>query len=392
MSTPGNSLYSRYILVENLLSYDPYDIWNTGFGRKIKKAYYSNRVIGIIPSALFLIFDSYLNTKTRKFFKKREYPMVHAYRVLVAMDLYKNVADPELLKAAKKSLSWLSVNYSKGYNGYCWGANMPWVSKNGFYKESTPFITNTPYVLEALIDYQMTSGDDSFDQIVPTIYDFIEKDLQKLIDSEDQLALSYSPQRETRIVINANSYALFCYCIFYSRHPEKRDYIKGKIERLYRFIKGQQQQDGSWFYYADNLQGNFIDCFHSCFILKNLIKANTMCELPSSSEVIKSGYRFLKENFFDEKRSLFKRFSKSDKFSLVQFDLYDNAEMLNLGTLLGDVELVETLHRSIKRNFFNGQDIYSQIIFPDIRIHKNTLRWAVMPLLHSLVKSNFIDR
>lgn len=391
MTTLNNSLYGRYILVENLFSHDPYDIWNTSLGRKVKKVYYSNKLIGVIPSGIFLVLDSYLNTKTRNLFRKREYPMVHAYRVLVAISLYKDIADPKLLDVARESLSWLTVNYSKGYNGYCWGANMPWVSKNGLYTESTPFITNTPYVLEALLEYHKTSGDDSFVHIIPTIYDFIEKDLKKLIDSPEQLALSYSPQAETRIVINANSYALFCYSIFYSLYPEKRDYIAGKLERLYEFIKQQQQQDGSWFYYADALPGNFIDCFHSCFILKNLIKADALCELKNSSEVISAGYRFLKETFFDAKKCLFKRFSTSDKFSLVQFDLYDNAEMLNIATLLDDMELVNLLHRSIKENFINEKDIYSQIIFPNIRIHKNTLRWAVMPLLHSLVKSNFKD-
>jgi hypothetical protein len=264
------NLYYRYISPARLVSYDPYDIWNTKLGQVVKKKYYTNRFIGMLPSALLLFFDNYLNNNYRFGYSRREYPMVHAYRTMIAIELYRKTGDLLMLELAKSSLTWLENNYSKGYSGFCWGANMPWVSKNGTYKENTPYITNTPYVLEALIQYQQETGDKAFSYIIPTIYDFIEKDIQKAIDNTEELAVSYSPEEEHRIVLNANSYAIFCYSVFHSFYPDQSKYIADKINRLYHFIKQYQQPDGSWQYYADDLPGNFIDCFHSCFILKNL--------------------------------------------------------------------------------------------------------------------------
>ena len=375
--------YSRLLSNEHLFTYDPYDIWNTNIGQWVKKLYYRNSTAGLLPSALLVLFDSYINNRSRIGYSKREYPVVYAYKVLLAIELYKRHPHSHLLEEARCSLTWLALNYSKGYSGHCWGANMPWVSKNATYKEETPFITNTPYVLEALTQFSQISNDTTFDYMVPTILAFIETDLIKMVDSSNELALSYSPYPEKRIVINANSYAMFCYSVFNQLYPGQSTCISDKVIRLYNFIKNHQRPDGSWFYYADDLPGNFIDCFHSCFILKNLYKANKTVCLENFSETIQLGYKYLKVNFFDHQRKLFKRFAKTDKASIIQFDLYDNAEMLNLSILLKDGELTDILSQSIKEEFVRGNDIYSQIILSNKRIQKNTLRWAVMPMLYA---------
>ena len=383
-----DNLVDQYILPDDQTSYDPYDIWNTRMGILVKKIFYQRRWLGVLPAAALTVVDFYFNNSLRLGYSKRNYPVVYAYRALIATELYRKSADSKLLDVAKKSLTWLVNNYSTGYSGYCWGANMPWVSKNGVYTENTPFITNTPYVLEALLQYARVSGDTSFNHIVPTIFEFIERDLIKQVDTKNELALSYSPQTEQRIVINANSYAMYCYSLFYSLYPEKSTYISEKIKRICNFLKQQQQPDGSWLYYADNEQGNFIDCFHSCFILKNLIRVNKIIRLEGAEKMIETGYSFIKDNFFDSKKGLFRRFSKQDSISLIKFDLYDNAEMLNLAGLLNDKPVTEILQLSIKEKFIAGNDIYSQIIFPNKRINRNTLRWAVMPLLYALVHNN----
>ncbi len=92
----------------------------------------------------------------------------------------------------------------------------------------------------------------------------------------------------------------------------------------------------------------------------------------------------MKNNFFVEKVGLFKRFSKSNKPSIVKFDLYDNAEMLNLAILMGDGSMVGELRKAIEKNFCVGEDIYSQIDIMGKKRNKNMLRWAVMPYLYAL--------
>jgi hypothetical protein len=68
----------------------------------------------------------------------------------------------------------------------------------------------------------------------------------------------------------------------------------------------------------------------------------------------------------------------------VRFDLYDNAEMLNLAMLLGDSRLAQSLLASVLQHFCRALDVYSQIDFIGRRRNKNTLRWAVMPFLYAV--------
>lgn len=380
----NKDLIDYYITPDVQCSFDPYDVWNTEAGQKVKGFFYRNRSIGFIPAGFLTVYDLYFNNKLRVGYRKREYPVVYAFRAMIALQMYRHFSDKKYIQVASKSLEWLGKNFCRGYSGYCWGANMPWVSKIGRYSENTPYITNTPYILEAIHLYTALSGDHSFLYLINSAFNFVEKDLKILLDDKTFLALSYSPEEEARIVINANSYAMFCYSLFLSYFKDKSEYIRNKIIRIYSYIKENQRTDGSWLYYADNKSGNFIDCFHSCFILKNLLKVNKIVSLKGCDKSLELGYNYLKSNFWDNKKKLFRRFSLSDKISMVKYDLYDNSEMLGLAHLLKDQQMADTLEFSIKENFVVGKDIYSQIIFPNIKINRNTLRWAVMPYLHSL--------
>ena len=50
-------------------------------------------------------------------------------------------------------------------------------------------------------------------------------------------------------------------------------------------------------------------------------------------DVVAAGYDYLKDSFLDQHHLLFKRFSVKNKPGLARFDLYDNAEALNLALL-----------------------------------------------------------
>jgi hypothetical protein len=171
---------------------------------------------------------------------------------------------------------------------------------------------------------------------------------------------------------------MFAYSIFYQLLVDEQEYIKNKINKMYNFLISVQQDNGSWFYapYDDD---SFIDCFHSAFVLKNIIKTEQTIELKSHA-CISSGYDYIKNNFYDKEYQLFKRFSISNKPSIVKFDLYDNAEMLYLAKLMNDNELIQKLEISTQ-NFISNNNIYSILDLLNFKKNKNTLRWAVMPYL-----------
>lgn len=378
-------LIDWFCLSDDLRTYDPYDIWKKGIGLKVKELYYQNKLLGFIPAGFLYLVDLLSDSFQKKIFTPQEYPMVRALASLALMACYKRTEKEKYLRQTKLNLDWLTSHYSKGFSGFCWGHNFKWASKNGTYDANTPFITVTPYVLEALTRYRELTSTKIFDQQIASIFFFIEDDLIRQIDEDNFLALSYAPINEPRIVINSNSYALFSYSLLINFFPQKQNEIMNKIERLHRFIIKNQNKDGSWFYYADKNSGNFIDCFHSCFILKNLLKASrNLPDFEIDVSTIKVGLKYLEKNFYNNTSGLFKRFSVTDLPSLIKYDLYDNAEMLNLYFLLNEKNKYELLKKNIKRWFLAKSNIYSKIDCMNQKRNRNSLRWAVMPYIYSL--------
>jgi hypothetical protein len=240
-----------------------------------------------------------------------------------------------------------------------------------------PFSTNTPYILEALYEYFIVTNDKVILEIIKSIYQFYEKDLIILKESDKFLITSYAPFRD-RVVTNAVSYTMFAYSIFYKILDEK-EYITKRIKKMYNFLVSVQDDNGSWFY-APYDRDSFIDCFHSAFVLKNIIKTRKNGIDIDTDEVLVRGYRYIKENFYDSDYRLYRRFSISNKPSIVKFDLYDNAEMLYLAKLMRDNRVIGELESSISQ-FIYRDSIYSVLDIFGFRKNRDTLRWAVMPYI-----------
>jgi len=375
----------QYLLGANQKTYDPYDLWKTKLGLWLKKIYYRHGKFAIPIVAPFFILDAYTPRLIRLPLKAREYTIVRAFAVMASLNLFEISLDKKYIKLAGDSVKWLIENQSQRYNGACWGYNDPLMTKAGYLPPMIPLVTYTPYCVEALLKYSDITKDKQSLQVALSSLGFLEKDLNVLFDEPDKLALSYGPGYGKRIVINANSYAMMMYAIFADRLSDKRTILLEKATRIFNFIKSRQNSDGSWFYYDDEGKGNFIDCFHSCFILKNLIKFGKFAGVDVSL-IVNKGLEYILNNFLDSKYFMARRFSVSSDPSLVKFDLYDQAELLNILLMTNRNNLAEKLHDSIVKNFYipsKGTFGYQIDIFG--RLNKMTyLRWAVMPTVFVL--------
>ena len=374
-------LITYFLLKEDLSSFDPYDVWKTKLGFKIKHFYNKNRDLAFLPSAMLFSLDLFFNKIFRNFYNKQEYPIVRAQAAIILLRIFKKNKNEDYLIFAKKNIDWLINNSSKGFNGLCWGLNFEWpVTNNLIYNSNEPFTTHTPYALESIHLFIKITGDNSYINYVKSIYNYYEKDVKQIVETENLLAVSYGTSPD-RIITNAISYTLYAYSIF-SKYI-KNNSIKVKRQKLFNFIESKQLNNGSWLYTPDS-DDTFIDCFHTCFIIKNLIKSNKIEPIENANKLITDGYNYLMDNFYDEDFGLFKRFSVSNKQSIIKFDLYDNAEVLNLFNLLEKRRDFNKLKNNIENNFINGTDVYSMIDIFNIKRNKNTLRWAVVPFLKAI--------
>ena len=376
-------LINKFCTGDDLKTFDPYDLWKTAGGFIVKNFYNHHPKLGLVPAALFTLYDVFLNNERRNFYTPQEYPIVRAWAALILLNLYRHNRKASTIDNVVLHLGWLKQNTCHGYSGYCWGLGFKYaVSKDLIYDSNMPLSTMTPYPLEAFVTYTEISKSDAYLDVIRSIYSFFENDIQILEETKEYLVTSYAPLPD-RKVVNAVSYSMYSLAILLPYIDEMEHQRLGqKIKKLFAFIVKSQNADGSWFYSPEG--HSFIDCFHSCVVLKNIIKTNRAFPLHDSDQVVAQGYLYLKNNFFVEKVGLFKRFSKSNKPSIVKFDLYDNAEMLNLAILMGDGSLVGELRKAIEKNFCVGEDIYSQIDIMGKKRNKNMLRWAVMPYLYAL--------
>jgi hypothetical protein len=373
----------RVCTQNDLSTFDPYDIWKTRFGFQVKSFYNRHHSLGLLPAAALTIFDTYVNGRWRLLYSRQEYPIVRAWAALVVLNVYEKTGDNWAMEAARNHLDWLCKHSCRGYSGPCWGLGFDYAVSGDFaYDSNQPLTTVTPYPLEAFVRYSELSGDDRYVKSIQGIFEFLERDIEVMEEDDDYLVTSYAAMRDRR-VINAVSYVMFSYSLLLPYiDGAKRKGIEVKIRKLYAYILSQQGPDGSWMYSPEGQ--SFIDCFHSCIVLKNLIKTNATIDLPGAGDCIERGYRFLKEQFLVPEKGLFKRFALHNKPSIVRFDLYDNSEMLNLSYLMNDIALTKRLEHSVDVTFVRGDDIYSQIDCFGFRHGRNTLRWALMPYLYAL--------
>ena len=68
----NNELLKKYLLTDDLSTFDPYDTWKTNLGISIKQLYYKNKYIGLVPAGILSIYDMYINNSLRFGYKKQE--------------------------------------------------------------------------------------------------------------------------------------------------------------------------------------------------------------------------------------------------------------------------------------------------------------------------------
>ena len=81
---------SSILNADDLSTFDPYDIWKTGIGYRVKDLYNRNRYVGTLPAAFLTLVDLYLNDRLRFGYKPQEYPIVRAWAALILLNMYEH--------------------------------------------------------------------------------------------------------------------------------------------------------------------------------------------------------------------------------------------------------------------------------------------------------------
>ena len=110
-------------------------------------------------------------------------------------------------------------------------------------------------------------------EIMQSIAEHAFTDIKDRELSPTMATAGYNPLDTEGGVINASAYRAFLLTSAALRFS--RDDYRRAAERNLNFVLQSQQPDGSWFYAADGVR-DFVDHFHTCFVLKALAKIEAL--------------------------------------------------------------------------------------------------------------------
>lgn len=192
-------------------------------------------------------------------------------------------------------------------------------------------ITSVPYMYEAFRQVHELDGNSHWREVMRSIAQHALEDYQDFEMSPTASSCSYSPGKEnTRGVINASAYRAFVLTRAAIDFSDEK--YRKVAERNLNFVIESQNPNGSWYYSTDNVR-DFVDHFHTCFVLKALTKIEQLTGSTQCHTAIERGVDYYVKNLFDSD-GLPKPFSKAPRLTVYRRELYDYAECINLGVLL----------------------------------------------------------
>lgn len=227
----------------------------------------------------------------------------------------------------------LQKSRCSGFRDYCWGYPFDWVWRGGVIRSDTPLITSTPYAYEAFLQVHKIAPRDEWLEILASIVRHACRDIRdySVPGSDRARTCSYTPFDEGGVV-NASAYRA-AMLTSAARVFDNEEY-RVIAERNLWFVLESQNEDGSWPYAKDGVR-DFVDHFHTCFVMKALAKIHALTGDLATLRSLHAGVDYYLDNLFDDD-GLPKPFSRAPRLTVYKRELYDCAECINLCLLLGD--------------------------------------------------------
>ncbi len=323
--------FTEWLRVFGETSWDYQSFFAGRVGGQAKSLYYRHRLIGTAAVAPMIFCEAFLPAARRLFHHPLRFPIADAHYAMGFAFLYEATGDFSQLENAVHFLTELKKSRCQDFKEYCWGYPFDWVWRGGVIKRDTPLITTTPYVYEAFLQICELHRRDEWEPILESIARHAAIDIKDFRTSETASSCSYTPFDEGG-VINAAAYRAFVLTSA-SRVFSNDEYWKA-AERNLNFVLENQNPDGSWPYAMDGVR-DFVDHFHTCFVMKALAKIHALTGHAATLEALRKGVSYYLDNLFDTD-GLPKPFSRAPRLTVYKRELYDCAECINLCLLLRD--------------------------------------------------------
>lgn len=312
-------------------SYDYQTFYASKLGGHAKALYYHKRLLGAMAVAPMVFCEAFLPSGRRLFGKPQRFPIADAHFAMGFALLSRTAGADENYRRAVHFLEVLEQTRCPGFDDYCWGYPFNWETRTGTIPVGTPLITTVPYAYEAFAHVYAVDKEQKWREIMRSIAEHVLKSYRDWETGTNTATCAYTPSPHDRgKVINASAYRAFL--LTQAAHDFSERRYQEAANRNLNFVLASQNADGSWFYASDGVR-DFVDHFHTCFVLKALAKIESLTACPRCRDAIRRGVDYYRKNLFDAE-GLPLPFAKAPRMTVYRRELYDYAECINLALLL----------------------------------------------------------
>lgn len=311
------------------VSWDHQSFFAGPLGSRAKSLYYRNKLVGTAAVAPIIFCEAFVPNARRLFHHPIRLPIADAHYAMGFAFLHEATGETAHLEKAVHFLDELEKSRCPDFKEFCWGYPFDWVTRNGIIKTGTPLITSTPYAFEAFLQLNELQPSEEWKNILESITRHVCTDIKDFKFSETASTSSYTPYDKGG-VINASAYRAFTLTSA-ATFFDNDDYLK-IAERNLNFVLENQNADGAWPYAKDGVR-NFVDHFHTCFVMKSLAKIYLLTGDHRILDALEKGVNYYLKNLFGED-GMPMPFSIAPRLTVYKCELYDCAECINLSLLL----------------------------------------------------------
>ena len=365
--------FTAWLAAYGETSWDHQSYFAGPIGGRAKALYYRRRWLGTLAVAPMILSEAFVPSARRLFWKKQRFPIADAHYAMGYAALWHCTRDEVNRWRALHFIEVLEHTRCPGWQHHAWGYPFDWVTRTGVMAAQTPLITSTPYAYEAYEAMHAIDPEPRWLDAMRSAAEHAYTDIHDRVLHAESASAGYNPFDTEGGVVNASAYRAFMLTSAGLRFS-RDDYLQAARRNL-RYVLDAQREDGAWPYATDGVR-DFVDHFHTCFVLKALAKIERLVPDARCTRAIEAGIDYYVRHLFDGD-GLPRPFAQAPRLTVYRQELYDYAECINLGTLLRgrDPALDERRERAVS-------DLLARWQKPDgsFRSRRLLIGWDPVPM------------
>src|SRR5262249_1475261 len=279
-------------------SWDHQSFFAGPFGRPTKALYYRRPLLGKAAVAPMILCEAFVPSTRRLFWMPQRFPIADAHYAMGFAFLAQASGAATPYHRAAHFLEILEAARCPGFEHHAWGYPFDWVTRTGTITAGTPLITTVPYVYNAFREVYALDKDERWRDAMWSTALHALLDYRDIETARGISTCAYTPRSDDGgRVVNASAYRAALLATAGADFEETR-YGEAAGRNL-RFVLASQNADGSWPYATDGHR-DFVDHFHTCFVLKALTRIEALTGDPRATTAIERGVAYYMQHLFDE--------------------------------------------------------------------------------------------